>query len=1061
MADEQETAQSPGMKSDVWDYVRRRNELDREIQEKFARPVTIMFTDIKGSTTFFDMRGDLEGVTMLQRHNDLVVPPIEEHGGRILQRLGDGLLATFPTASPGVKAAIEIQKRLAGYNAKVAEREQIHVRVGLNTGMGLVEESNVFGDAVNTAARVQTLAEPGQILVSDSTYQEASRDLGTNIFLPVGPAALKGKLEKVVVLEVMWSPDQARLRAAAHATTDQARHVLHLEVSRTAARLKVASREVADGTTAAGGEAEEVAYDEAAVGQTVQRIEALLGGADRDGRIPKQNIEDLGGLGHLLWEQLLPPATRTRVSESAAPELVLTLDDQLTRIPWELLNDGREFLCLRFAMGRVVTGAKQLAASRPREVPGPLKIAVMADPQGTLPQAQSEGTQLGTHLDDRAEYQVVVNDRSVSRAEFLAQFGGSDVIHVAGRVEYDGANAAAGGFALGDGRMTATDLGRLPSGATVPRLVFFTACETDGGAGRNPHSEPAVFGLATAILTAGVKHFVGSLRAVPGSAGFQFAHEFYRQLATGHSIGIAVREARRESARRHGKTELTWASYVLYGDPTARYVTVRADAAPAAAAPAVLDRKRLMLLLSGVAAVVVLGVGLYFTVGGSGGKAHLDAGYKHLEGGRLQDATREFGAAVSARPAEAYEGLAMVALRQNDPASAQKFCAEAQKKDARRPGCVLVQGDAVALAGDLPKAAQNYEAVVSFAGVPGISKSIAYTRLGRLAAEQGQPDRAQAAYGKAQESDPGNWEALSNMGALLRRQGRYAEAAATLEKAAAINPNDPMVQTLLKDVRDADGTSKDADKQKRVDALVDELAGRFKRGDVARPPAGRDDWTSPPLTISLLGLESRGRMAFREGEYDFMLLRIGQTIESQTRARLVERAVMDKLLAELKLSSSALADQKTALQLGRVLSARLITVGTVAGGASEWTLTLRVIETETSTVVASVAQAFPVAQSTAQVADVVAKDLAGKLRKTFPLRARVVGGGAGEVVLNVGTGEGAAVGQKLMIFKESAGGQREVVGEAEITEVTDKQSRAKLSGDAKPLPAGLKAIERS
>jgi len=89
------------------------------------------------------------------------------------------------------------------------------------------------------------------------------------------------------------------------------------------------------------------------------------------------------------------------------------------------------------------------------------------------------------------------------------------------------------------------------------------------------------------------------------------------------------------------------------------------------------------------------------------------------------------------------------------------------------------------------------------------------------------------------------------------------------------------------------------------------------------------------------------------------------------------------------------------------------------------------------------------------------QNIAARLRKTFPLRARVVGGGAGEVVLNVGTGEGAAVGQKLMIFRESAGGQREVVGEAEISEVTDKQSRAKLSGDARPLPAGLKAIERS
>jgi hypothetical protein len=273
---------------------------------------------------------------------------------------------------------------------------------------------------------------------------------------------------------------------------------------------------------------------------------------------------------------------------------------------------------------------------------------------------------------------------------------------------------------------------------------------------------------------------------------------------------------------------------------------------------------------------------------------------------------------------------------------------------------------------------------------------------------RGQPDRAQTAYAEAQKADPYNFEPSSNLGAPLRRQGRYAEAATALEKAVAINPNDAMAQALLKDVRDSQGAAKDQDKQKRIDALVDEPAAKFKRGDVVRPPAGRDDWTSQPLTISLLGLESRGRMPFREGEYDFMLLKIGQALETQTRARLVERNVMDKLLAELKLSSSALADQRTALQLGLVLSARLITVGTVAGGGPEWSLTLRVIETETSTVVASVAQTFPAAQSSAQVADVVAKDLAGKLRKVFPLRARVVGGGKGEAVLKVGSGEGAS-----------------------------------------------------
>jgi CHAT domain-containing protein len=462
----------------------------------------------------------------------------------------------FPDGTAGVKAGMEIQKRLHAYNGQAAEREQIHVRVGLNSGLAMVEENNVFGDAVNTAARVQSLAEPGQILVSESTYKAASKDLGTDIFLPVGPAALKGKLEKVVVLEVIWSPEQARLRAAVQ-TDDTLRRVMHVEVSRTGGRLKVASREMAGLEEATIREVEEVVYDEAAVTETVQRIETVLGGTDREGRLSKQNLEDLAGLGRLLAEQLLPPNARARLAQSMAPELVLTLDDQLPRVPWELLHDGREFLCLRFGIGRVVTSAAQLAASKPRAHKGPLKVALIADPQGTLPEALRHGAQLGTHLGDRAEDQPLVNDGRVNRAEFIAQFGTSDIVHLAGQATY-----GEGGFALGDGVVTAADLSRLPSNATVPRLMFFTAAEVFS-AGRNPHEEQAVFRLATAMVGAGVKHFVGSLRALPGAAGFQFAHEFYRALAGGASIGIALREARREAARRHGKTDHGWAAYIL------------------------------------------------------------------------------------------------------------------------------------------------------------------------------------------------------------------------------------------------------------------------------------------------------------------------------------------------------------------------------------------------------------------------------------------------------------------------------------------------------------------
>ena len=285
MADDKETvAPSPGMQSDVWDYVRRRNELDREIQEKFARPVTIMFTDIKGSTTFFDMRGDLEGVTMLQRHNELVVPPIEENGGRILQRLGDGLLATFPTATPGVKAGIEIQKRLHEYNGGSRSAEQIHVRVGLNSGMGLVEESNVFGDAVNTAARVQTLAEPGQILVSDSTYQEARKDSAPTSSCRLAPPRSRVSSRR------SWSSKWCGLRTRPPARGRRGPRPGPRGAPPGRLACGRASPSASRGgrrRPAAAAEVEELAYDEARWPGGAA-VEAMVGGADRDGRVPSR-----------------------------------------------------------------------------------------------------------------------------------------------------------------------------------------------------------------------------------------------------------------------------------------------------------------------------------------------------------------------------------------------------------------------------------------------------------------------------------------------------------------------------------------------------------------------------------------------------------------------------------------------------------------------------------------------------------------------------------------------------------------------------------------------------
>lgn len=465
------------------------------------------------------------------------------------------------------------------------------------------------------------------------------------------------------------------------------------------------------------------------------------------------------------------------------------------------------------------------------------------------------------------------------------------------------------------------------------------------------------------------------------------------------------------------------------------------------------------MLAGSVAALVVLAAGLFF-IGLPTGHSHkqiMETAYQKLESGQLDEAAQNFQRLVDVRPAAAYEGLAAVALRQNELAKAESLCNNALRLDLQRPSCMLILGDLYVLKNDPKRASGAYEAVIALSGITAAQQSVAYNRLGRLAAEEGKAEQAVAAYTKAQEIDPRNWESLSNLGALFQRQGRYAEATGLLKKATALRPDDPIVQALLNENREAIELAKDHKRQEQINGLIEELTHRYKQGKFVRPPAKVDEWTSRPLTVCLLGLENHGRMPFREGEHEFFLIKLGQVLEELARVRLVERNVLDKLLDELKLSTSSLVNPQTALRLGHLLSARLILVGSINTTDTEWQLTIRVIETETSTVIASVAQGFALNYPVHEAAGLVGKQLSEKLLRSYPLRARVIGVGNREITLNIGAEEGAVPGLQFQIFRESVQGQREVVAKVELVEIKDRSSRAKLLGKRVPLVIGLKA----
>jgi len=194
---------------------RGQNELLAEL-EKFRRAITVMFTDIKGSTAYFEKYGDVAGLMMVHQCNDALRQIVEKHSGRVVKTIGDAIMATFEDPKGSVQASIEMQKALVDFNAPKPEQDHVFIRIGLNYGLGIVKSNDVFGDVVNVASRVESAALPEQIVISDSLKEQIEK-LGVFKITHIGRFSLKGKEGDRDLFEVSWSDKMAVRPAAAHA----------------------------------------------------------------------------------------------------------------------------------------------------------------------------------------------------------------------------------------------------------------------------------------------------------------------------------------------------------------------------------------------------------------------------------------------------------------------------------------------------------------------------------------------------------------------------------------------------------------------------------------------------------------------------------------------------------------------------------------------------------------------------------------------------------------------------------------------------------------------------
>ncbi|MCJ7509670.1 MAG: adenylate/guanylate cyclase domain-containing protein [Dehalococcoidia bacterium] len=176
---------------------------------------TILFTDVEGSTALTERLGDAKAREVLRAHERIVREALRSHGGSEIKHTGDGIMASFPSATWAVESAIAMQRAFAAWNAGVgaglappegaassAPTEAIRVRIGLNAGEPIAEEKDLFGTAVNMAARIAAKAEGGEILASDVVRQlVAGKGF---LFADRGEVELRGFEEPVRLYEVRW-----------------------------------------------------------------------------------------------------------------------------------------------------------------------------------------------------------------------------------------------------------------------------------------------------------------------------------------------------------------------------------------------------------------------------------------------------------------------------------------------------------------------------------------------------------------------------------------------------------------------------------------------------------------------------------------------------------------------------------------------------------------------------------------------------------------------------------------------------------------------------------------
>ncbi|MBU1171937.1 MAG: CHAT domain-containing protein [Proteobacteria bacterium] len=777
--------------------------------------------------------------------------------------------------------------------------------------------------------------------------------------------------------------------------------------------------------------------------ERIRQTVDTLNRANKRGRLTPELLNKLKGVGQLLRDELLTLSVKKTLEESQAEHLVLSLDEKLIHIPWELLHDGKQFLCQRFSMGRIVKTRNRLVKNESRPQAYPMDMLILADPVSDLPSAYMEGIVIRDLLENHPDMiRVSFRSGNIPLALVKEKIRSFDMVHFAGHSDYHGNNPENSGWRFQKGGLTAKDVMTMAGTAHMPSLVFSNACQSGRSKAwsQDADYQEGLFGLADAFIYAGVRHYIGTFWDILDEPGKHFAQTFYQGLMTGASIGSALKQARSELVTRYGEETIVWASYLLYGDPSTCYVEPSMKTQWDIPSQ-ISETHHISLGAQGVRAPEDV---IEFSTGGTPRKRTWRPWLLALLiMGVL--GTGAYGVIRSNR-IQSLEATVLGRYRAGEFALALDQCEALIEKAPMRSLAHLISGNIHFSQGDMDRAGDEFETILNNADADKHTRAQALMGLGRIFSLSQKKDSALSYYRAASDLEPLNWEPFFYQAVLLEQQGRYAEAGELVERASRLDPDQPDLRMFAQGLPHSINPESESKRKLRISQMINDLKVRQTNQGTSEKTT-TDSWTSRPLTIWIRDLVIQG-FSQREGLDRLVISGLNlYLLQGPPGMIVVERNILEAVLDELNISTSNLADPTSPLNLGHLMAARFILAGRMTCSAGSILISLRLIETESGRIVCVLNETYDRNAS----ADMMSRDLGQKLQNVvagqFPLRGRIVTVTGNRVTLNIGLNQGVIAGQRFKTMAESP-------MEALVVDVNTNQSIAQLNVSHPPLDPG-------